>query len=171
MEKTHYRKVFKSHHLSSADLEDFAEQGKQLVFTIKHVTQHLKEDSIKGSGVQVAGKRISANIAHFEESIKPLVLNATNSKQVAKIVGSSFTQDWQNVKVELFVMQNVKMKGDITTGIRIRSGFTLTKNALEILYTKKKDKVAQTQREGIERVLVEEETSSYSKVFNYLNKL
>ena len=37
-EKTHYRKVFKSDHLSSADLEDLQEQGVKLIFTIREVT-------------------------------------------------------------------------------------------------------------------------------------
>ena len=61
------------------------EDGKKLVFTIKEVKQYLIEEGNKNSGVSVAGRRISANIAYFTDvKIKPLVLNATNSKQVAK---------------------------------------------------------------------------------------
>ena len=170
-EKTHYRKVFKSDHLSSADLEDLQEQGVKLIFTIREVTQHVIDPAIKGSGVRVAGKNISANIAHFIEDIKPLVLNATNSKQLANIVGSNFVQDWQNVKVELFVDQAVKFKGASVQGIRIRSGFTITLEVIENLYKQKKDKVAESQREGLERVILEEEKLSYKKVYNYLIKL
>ena len=48
MEKTHYRKVFKSDHLGVADLEDLQEARNPLVFTITHVKQEI--------GVRVAGK-------------------------------------------------------------------------------------------------------------------
>ena len=47
--KTHYRKVLKSDHLGVADLEEFLEEGKSLVFTIKQVKQEY--------GVSVAGRK------------------------------------------------------------------------------------------------------------------
>jgi len=170
-EKTHYRRVFKSEHLGIADLEDFQEEGKPLVFTISHVTQHVIIPQDKNSGVAVAGRRISANIAHFIEEVKPLVLNATNSKAMSKITGSVFVQQWQNVKVELYVNASVKMKGETVGGVRIKAGISLTKEVLEALFSKKRDKVAPTQLEGIERVLLEDEVNSYSKVHKYLTGL
>lgn len=109
--KTHYRKVFKSDHLGQADLEDFIENGSNLVFTIQHVNQEIN--------ARVAGKKINANIAYFQESIKPLVLNATNSKTMQKLTGSSFIEDWQNIPVQLYIDSNVKMKGDVVGGVRI----------------------------------------------------
>jgi len=109
--KTHYRKVFKSDHLGQADLEDFLESGSNLIFTIHHVNQEI--------GAKVAGKKINANIAHFAESIKPLVLNATNSKTLKQMTGSSFVEDWTGVLVQLYIDPNVKMKGDTVGGVRI----------------------------------------------------
>lgn len=110
--KTHYRKVFKSDHLGVADLEDFIEDKSTLVFTIDHVIQHI--------GVQVAGRKINANIAYFKESIKPLVLNATNSKTMKSLSGgSSFVEDWKNIMVRLYVDPNAKLKGEIVGGVRI----------------------------------------------------
>jgi hypothetical protein len=110
--KTHYRKVFKSDHLGQADLEDFIESGSNLIFTIHHVSQEM--------GAKVAGKKINANIAYFhEKGIKPLVLNATNSKTLRQLTGSSFVEDWQNVSVQLYIDPNVKMKGDTVGGVRI----------------------------------------------------
>lgn len=110
--KQHFRNVFKSDHLGSADLEDFIEQNKSLVFTIKEVRQEF--------GAKVAGKKGDFNIAYFVEKIKPLVLNATNSKQLKLFTGSSFVQDWNNVLVELYVEENVKsVSGGITQGVRI----------------------------------------------------
>jgi len=112
-EKHHYRKVFKSDHLGIADLEDFIEEKKPLIFTIKHVKQEMN--------VSVAGKKGNFNIAYFVENIKPLVLNATNSKAVKAFAGGSpFVEDWNNILIELYIDESVKMKGDIVGGIRIR---------------------------------------------------
>jgi hypothetical protein len=117
--KTHYRKVFKSDHLGSADLEEFIEDKKSLIFTIKHVKQYIYENNDKKTGIVVAGKRISANIAYFVEDIKPLVLNATNSKIVKSFCRSSFTQDWNNVLIELYVDTNVRLVKETVSGVRI----------------------------------------------------
>lgn len=113
--KTHYRKVFKSDHLGVADLEDLIESGKtRLVFTIREVKQELD--------VAVAGRKGNFNIAYFKEPIKPLVLNATNSKVVKSFAKdkSPFVEDWKNIVVELYIDSSVKMKGDIVGGVRIK---------------------------------------------------
>jgi hypothetical protein len=109
--KTHYRKVFKSDHLGQADIEDFKEAGSNLIFTVSHVNQEI--------GAKVAGKKIDANIAYFVESIKPLVLNATNSATMKKLTGSAFIEDWQNVVIHIYIEPNVKMKGETVGGLRI----------------------------------------------------
>ena len=111
--KTHYRKVFKSDHLGIADLEDLIEEGKRLVFTVREVKQEY--------GTLVAGKKIDANIAYFKEPIKPMVLNATNSKIMKSFNnGSPFVEDWKNTVIELYIDPNVKMKGDTVGGVRIK---------------------------------------------------
>lgn len=111
-EKTHYRKVFKSDHLGVADLEDLIEAKTPLVFTITHVNQEL--------GVAVAGRKGNYNIAYFKEKIKPLVLNATNSKVMKKLSGGSvFVEDWTNITVSLYIDASAKLKGEIVGGVRI----------------------------------------------------
>lgn len=146
--KDHYRNVFKSDHLGSADLEDFLEQGKSLVFTIKHVKQEKQ--------TKVAGKKMDANIAYFVEPIKPMVLNATNSKQIKLFTGSAFVQDWNNVLIELYVDENVKsVSGGVTQGVRIRpiQPRLQTKVKLEFNETNfDKAKIANVTREQIEKI-------------------
>jgi hypothetical protein len=113
MEKTHYRKVFKSDHLGVADLEEFLEEGKRLVFTIKEVKQEYN--------VSVAGKKGNFNIAYFKENIKPLVLNATNSKIVKSFNNNSpFVEDWNNTLIELYIQQNVRLGKETVEGVRIK---------------------------------------------------
>jgi len=111
-EKTHYRKVFKSDHLGQADLEDYIESGSPLVYTVSHVKQE--------NGVMVAGRKGNYNIAYFKEKIKPLVINATNSKVMKKFAnGSPFVEDWNDIVVRLYIDPNVKMKGETVGGVRI----------------------------------------------------
>ncbi|MGL5233889.1 MAG: hypothetical protein ACRC8Z_03930 [Empedobacter falsenii] len=55
--KHHYRNVFKSDHLGSADLEDLTEQGTKLIFTIKEVKQEKQ--------AKVAGNYIIPLHPHF----------------------------------------------------------------------------------------------------------
>lgn len=119
MNKHHYRNVFKSDHLGSADLEEYQENGNKLIYTVLEVKQE--------KGAKVAGKKIDANIAYFKEGIKPLVLNATNSKILRSFAptkehpnGSPFVEDWKNIVIELYVDDNVQMKGEKTQGVRIR---------------------------------------------------
>lgn len=109
--KTHFRKVFKSDHLSVADLEDFSENGSDLSFTISHVRQEYD--------VKVAGRKGNFNIAYFKEKIKPLVLNATNSKVLKERTQSSFVEDWRDLPIQLYIDPNASIGGDKVGGVRI----------------------------------------------------
>ncbi len=110
-DKTHYRKVFKSDHLGVADLEDLIEAKNALIFTVKQVKQEL--------GVKVAGRKGNFNIAYFKESIKPLVLNATNSKVMKGLTGSAFVEDWNGMQVQLYIDKTASFGGEVTGGVRI----------------------------------------------------
>ena len=124
--KTHYRKVFKSDHLGVADLEDYLEEGKNLIFTVKNVKQEI--------GVAVAGHKGNFNIAYFVENIKPLVLNATNSKMMRKFCGGSpFVENWNNIPIELYVKSDVRMKGETVGGVRIKPQQPILKTREQVL--------------------------------------
>jgi hypothetical protein len=112
MSKTHYRKVFKSDHLGVADLEDMIESNTPLIFTVDHVNQEF--------GVMVAGRKGNHNIAYFKEKIKPLVLNATNSKVMKGFAnGSAFVEDWNNIPVKLYIENNIRFGSSVVDGVRI----------------------------------------------------
>lgn len=118
--KHHYRTVYKSDHLGVADLEEMIEQGKPLIFTIKEVKQEIAKS--------VAGKKGDFNIAYFTDAtIKPWVLNAGNAKIIKGFAGGTpFVEDWKNIPVELYIDDNVKMKGDTVGGVRVRPVMPLT---------------------------------------------
>jgi len=160
--KTHYRKVFKSDHLGSADLEEMIEEKKPLIFTIKEVKQEYD--------TQVAGRKINANIAYFKEKVKPLVLNATNSKQVAEFAGSKFVEDWAGITIELYIDTNVRMKGETVAGIRIKSK-PISWEPVRELFELKKDSLSEELIINAERIINEEETASYQKLYSHLKSI
>jgi hypothetical protein len=114
--KTHYRKAFDSPYLSSADIVE------PIVLTISHVM--LEPDRTKKT-------KDVFNTAHFAdkeirpgEKLKPLILNAGNSKTMKAITDSPFIEDWQNVKVTIFVDPNVRFGKETVEGLRIRPAKT-----------------------------------------------
>lgn len=110
---SNYRNVYKSDHLGVVDLEELVEAGKPLIFTIKEVKQEV--------GATVAGNKGNFNIAYFKEQIKPWVLNSGNATTIRKLGGFGVNvEDWKNLTVELYIDQNVKMKGVVVGGIRVR---------------------------------------------------
>ena len=110
--KTHYRKVFDSPYLSAADIVE------PVVLTIRCVkveTDKTKKTKDKMNTAYFVEREIRAG-----EPLKPMILNATNSKMVAKITGSPFLEDWNGVTVEIYADHNVRFGRETVEGLRIR---------------------------------------------------
>jgi hypothetical protein len=126
-----YRKAYKSDHLGVVDLEEMIENKQSLVVTIKEVWFE--------EGCVVAGNKGNHNIAYFSESIKPLVLNATNAATIRRLCnGGANLNTWKMpVQVELFIDATVKMKGQVVGGVRLRKPMNVPQvsdiNALAVL--------------------------------------
>jgi len=109
--KTHYRKAFNSPYLSSADIVG------PTVLTIKNVTL---------SGDETKKTKDIFNTAHFVEAelrqgekLKPMILNAHNSKIMKDFAGSHYIDDWNNIPVTIYVDANVRFGRDTVEGLRI----------------------------------------------------
>jgi hypothetical protein len=140
-----YRKVYKSDHLGVVDLEEMLEQGKKLIFTIKEVKQ---ENTI------VAGNRGDFNIAYFIENIKPMVLNAGNASLVRGFSESKSvdTDAWKNIPIELFVDQNVKYKGQVVGGMKIKPIKPVLENKVKPQFTEANFEAAKKANATIEGI-------------------
>lgn len=110
-EKTHYRKAFNSPYLSSADIVG------PTVLTIQRVV--LEPDKTKKS-------KDVFNTAYFAEKeirpgeiLKPMILNAHNSRVMRDMCRSHFIDDWQGVPVTIYVDPNVRFGRDTVEGLRI----------------------------------------------------
>lgn len=109
--KIHYRKAFDSPYLSSADII------APTVLVISHV--RLEDDRTKKT-------KDHFNTAYFTEKeirpgepLKPMILNATNSRTMKKMTGSPFIDDWNNVPVTVYVDDHVKFGRETVEGLRI----------------------------------------------------
>lgn len=105
---THYKKLMNPDYLGAYALEP----GKDLIVTIRSVANEM----IIGTD----GKKEECIVARFQEKeIKPMILNATNCKTITKLAGSPFIENWQGMKIQLFV-EKVKAFGDVVEALRVR---------------------------------------------------
>jgi len=110
-DKTHYRKAFNSPYLSSADIVE------PTVLTVARTA--LEPDKTKKT-------KDCFNTAYFKEkeirpgeALKPMVLNAVNSRTMKNLTGSAFIDDWCNVPITIYVDTNVRFGRDTVEGLRI----------------------------------------------------
>ncbi|MCI2026174.1 MAG: hypothetical protein LKJ74_05235 [Clostridiales bacterium] len=107
MSKTHWKKLTNPDYLGAYALDP----GKDLVATIQYVC----EEKVVGSD----GKKEDCTVVHFQESIKPLILNVTNAKTIEKVYGTPFIEDWAGKKIQIYSAK-VKAFGEVVEALRIR---------------------------------------------------
>jgi hypothetical protein len=110
-DKTHYRKAFDSPYLSSADITE------PTTLTVKRVALEVdrtKKTKDKFNTAYFAEKEIRPG-----EPLKPMILNATNSKTMKALTGSAFIEDWNDVRVTVYVETGVKFGKETVDGLRI----------------------------------------------------
>ena len=109
--KTHYRKAFNSPYLSSGDIVEPTVLTIQKVELLPDKTKRTKD---KHNTAFFTEKEIRP-----DEKLKPMILNATNSRTMKDLTGSAFIDDWQNVSVTIYVDKNVRFGRETMEGLRI----------------------------------------------------
>lgn len=89
---------------------DFA-PGQEITVTIAAVTR----ESVKNADGQA--EKI---VVHFVENCKPMILNVTNSKSIAKVTGEKMVEKWKGAKIQLYIDPKVRAFGEIVAGLRVR---------------------------------------------------
>lgn len=108
MSKTHYKKLQHPDYLGAYAVD----QGQEPVLTIKEV----KNETVTGAD----GKKEECIVCHFANAnVKPMILNSTNCKTIAKVYKSPYIEDWQGKQIQLYVAQ-IKAFGDDVEALRIR---------------------------------------------------
>lgn len=105
---THWKKLTNPDYLGAYALQP----GQELIVTIKSVANEV----VTGTD----GKKETCSVMRFEEDVKPLVLNATNSKTITKLLKTPYIEQWKGRKIQLYVENGIKAFGDIVDAIRVR---------------------------------------------------
>ena len=103
--KTHWKKLINPNYIGAYSLEE----GEDLTVKIDFV----QVEEIIGTG----GKKDTGSVMHLVNQ-KPMILNSTNSKTIAKLYGP-YIEDWQGKLITLFA-STTKMAGETVECLRIR---------------------------------------------------
>jgi hypothetical protein len=107
MALTHWKSMTDAQYLGAYSLED----GADIVLTIKAV----RKEPVVGSD----GKKEDCPVCYWVENQKPMILNVTNLKMIAKITGSDYIENWPGTKVRIGT-EKVRAFGTVTDALRIR---------------------------------------------------
>lgn len=93
--------------------------GQELIVTIKSVAQ---EEVFNPS----SGKKETCTVARFtDRNIKPMILNVTNCKAIAKLYDTPYIEQWQGKVIAIYVTK-VKAFGDVVEALRIKAKIPVT---------------------------------------------
>jgi len=104
-EKTHWKRLTNPDYIGAYWLPE----GQDVTVTIDYVVREM----ITGTG----GKKEDCTVAHLQ-GVKPFILNATNSKSIAKLYGP-YIEDWAGKQITLYA-STAKLAGDTVECLRVR---------------------------------------------------
>jgi hypothetical protein len=90
---------------------------KEDVSSPKLLTIHTVTQETVGTGDDTEEKWI----LHFQEDVRPMVLNSTNMRLIEMVTGSDDSDEWSGHKVVLYSDPNISFGGKLVGGIRIRA--------------------------------------------------
>ena len=99
--------MIESKYLKQADVAD-----EEMVVTIVKVG--------KGNIAKEGDEPELKWMVRFNEFSKPMIINSTNIKRLARACGSEESDDWVGKKVVLYVDHDVEYAGNVVGGLRIR---------------------------------------------------
>ena len=114
---THWKKLMNPEYLGSYALEP----GQDLIVTIKTVGN----EEVTGTD----GKKEVCSVIHFFENVKPMILNATNNKTIAKLFKTPYIEEWSGRKIQIYT-EKVKAFGEVWDALRIRPYLPVEKDLI-----------------------------------------
>jgi hypothetical protein len=105
---THWKKLTNPNYIGSHDLQP----GQELKLTIESVSQEM----IKGTD----GKEEMAIVALIKGAKKPMILNKTNCKIIAKIHDTPYIEQWSGKDIIIYSAK-VKAFGEMVEALRIKN--------------------------------------------------
>ena len=109
-QKTHWKKVVSDPNFIGEG--DFQE-GEEKVLTIDHVNAAETVTTAEGKSKKA--------VVHWKErDNKPMILNVARSKNIEKVAGSGYFEDWPGVQVQLYIEHGIKAFGEVVSAVRVR---------------------------------------------------
>ena len=106
MSETHWKKLINPDYLGAYSLDP----GKDMVLTIRQV----RKEMVTGAD----GKKEECIVCRWVEDQKPMILNVTNMKTIAKMYGP-YIEHWAGKRVQIYA-STTKFGGDMVECLRIR---------------------------------------------------
>lgn len=108
--KTHWKKkVPDPNFIGEGDFQE----GEEKVLTIERV--RIDET------VTTAEGKSKKQVVHWKEpGNKPMILNVARSKNIEKVAGSGYFEDWPGVQVQLYIEHGIKAFGEVVSAVRVR---------------------------------------------------
>lgn len=110
IQKTHWKKIVSDpNFLGEADFQE----GEEKALTIDRV--NAAETVVTAEG------RSKKAVVHWKEpGNKPMILNVARSKNIEKVAGSGYFEDWPGVRVQLYIEHGIKAFGEVVSAVRVR---------------------------------------------------
>ena len=109
-QKTHWKKVVSDpNFIGEGDFQD----GEEKVLTIDRV-------NASETVTTAEGKSQKAVVHWKEKGNKPMILNVARSKNIEKVAGSGFFEDWPGVQIQLYIEHGIKAFGEVVSAVRVR---------------------------------------------------
>ena len=107
MTETHWKKLINPDYLGAYSLDP----GKDMVLTIRQV----KKEMITGTD----GKKEECIVCYWQEEQKPMILNVTNCKMIAKLLKTPYIERWAGHRIQIGA-EVVSAFGEKVEALRVR---------------------------------------------------
>ena len=107
MSETHWKKLINPDYLGAYSLDP----GKDMVLTIRQV----KKEMVTGAD----GKKEECIICYWQEEQKPMILNVTNCKMIAKLLKTPYIERWAGHRIQIGA-EIVSAFGEKVEALRVR---------------------------------------------------
>ena len=109
-QKTPWKKIVSDpSYIGEADFQE----GEEKVLTIDRVAVNETVTTAEGKSKK--------QVVHWKEpGYKPMILNVARSKNIEKVAGSRFIDDWPGVQVQLYIENGIKAFGEVVSAVRVR---------------------------------------------------
>ena len=107
MSETHWKKLINPDYLGAYSLDP----GKDMVLTIRQV----KKEMVTGAD----GKKEECIVCYWQEEQKPMILNVTNCKMIAKLLKTPYIERWAGHRIQIGA-EVVSAFGEKVEALRVR---------------------------------------------------